>query len=405
MNESEDWFLTTPEELEIQRIDLTLGLRGSIRYYNDLVAPGIGNVTFVRQITWSLIAVKYAKQLKVSAIRLANAIEALGLKAHYSQNRKDFRDGRYRGSRAFERSTFEEINGFKDLSQAKNYVQITFRQNTTRSLPQHTGLGVVEGSNSFEGFSLSQAGSEMLAKYEAEYNHPSTEHIVFNWINGIKTMGVRTLSERFGPISSAPERECLKLRLSADVLPSVPGIRNDTSRRKKVVELFNNINEEFKINDIRSLLKKSEMVQFEEDFEKAVDFFAMLLAGQKLLVGIYDNLKSKNGKLSLQTNDLDTEIKFLIHKCQKYAVHKNNLPEAEAIHFSTIIISNMNKHDRILYEVASRDLRVCIPTEGNIIRGPLYRENISVTEIEDIDEVPKSIRNLYAVWKEVYGKR
>ena len=84
---SEEWYLATPEELDIQRIDLTLGLGSSIRYYNDLVAPGIGNVSFIRQILWSLIAVKYSKKFKVSGIKLANSIEALGLKPYYHLNK------------------------------------------------------------------------------------------------------------------------------------------------------------------------------------------------------------------------------------------------------------------------------------------------------------------------------
>jgi hypothetical protein len=155
-----EWYLAEPDKLEDERIDLTLGLRSAIRYYNDLVAPGVGNVTFIRQITWSLLSVRYAKSLKVGAIKLANSIEALGLKAFYN-TMLDITNYNYRGVRAFVRSNFNDLNSYKDLSQPRNYVQITYRQNTTRSLPYHTGLGFVNGNTSFEGFTLTAPGEEL----------------------------------------------------------------------------------------------------------------------------------------------------------------------------------------------------------------------------------------------------
>ena len=405
MNPCEEWYLATPEELDIQRIDLTLGLRSSIRYYNDLVAPGIGNVSFIRQIMWSLIAVKYSKKFKVSGIKLSNAIEALGLKAFYNVNRATYREKGYRGTRAFERSTLEEINSYKELCQPRNYVQITYRQNTTRSLPQQTGLGVVDGNTSFEGFNLSPAGLEMLSAYEAEYYQPSTELILHNWIQENKRIGTSSLSERFGPISSQVEREKMLLRITADVSPMVAGLRNDTGRRRKLASVFKNLKPEWDIQDLRHELKNFDMSLFEEDLQKAIDFFEMLLAGKKLLVAIYSRITDRSTKLSLQTTDLKSEIDFLIASCKRYILHKNNLPEFEAAQFANTVISFAQQPAKILYEVASRDMRVCMPVEGHITQGPLYRNDISVPEIEDIDEVPKSIRNLYSVWKESNEKR
>lgn len=68
------------DDFDIQRADLSLGLRGAARYYNERVAPGIGDAWRVRQLSWAVAGI-YLRQMvgsTTSAATLANAISSDG---------------------------------------------------------------------------------------------------------------------------------------------------------------------------------------------------------------------------------------------------------------------------------------------------------------------------------------
>lgn len=394
-----EWYLAEPDRLEDERIDLTLGLRGAIRYYNDLVAPGIGNVTFIRQITWSLLSIKYAKSLKVGAIKLANSIEALGLKAFYN-SMPDITHYNYRGVRAFVRTSFNELNSYKELSQPRNYVQITYRQNTTRSLPYHTGLGFVNGNTSFEGFTLTGPGEELVSAFESTFNRPSVEAILNDWIYNGKTMSADNLAKRFGPTPSESEKSCMITRLLADVSPVVPGIRGDTGRREKLIRIFHKLTTKCNVQDLFSNFIGDEYVNFRQDLEKGIEFFTLLNAAQAVLVKIYQSLEKAQGRISFDSIDDEGSIEYLQSRCAFFTKQNGSTIHQDAIYFAQQILNFKNESSSIFKFLADRDRRVAVPADDFAVKGPLYRPGIKVENISGVDYLPKSIGNIYELWRD-----
>lgn len=399
---SSEWFLASPETIELKRIDTTLGLRGAIRYYNDLVAPGIGSVRFVRQLTWSCLAIRHATENKVSSIRLGNAIEAIGLKAYFEKTQGV--EYKFRGTRAFKRTSYADENSFKGLSQRKNYVLITYRQNTSRSLPLEGGLGFIEAGSGFETFEISSAGHELLESHQSNYRL-DVGKILTDWIKGDKSPSVDVANDRFGPISSEAEKQAILRRLNSDVLPTMPGLRNDAGRRRKIIQIFKSLGHNWGAADfsIGCLNHGHNLVK--EDFEKAIDFFDMLRAGQLVLLRIYEILNRNQGYLKITNNGVDKELRGLVKAAEKFLHKPKSMQlESNAEAFGNFIIKHSSQLPQILQEIARRDSRVCLLVEDEIRKGPLYRSDaINPESLEQ--SIPVSLVNFYLLWSEINGRR
>ena len=402
---TDQWFLADSEQIDLNRIDTTLGLRASIRYYNDLVAPGIGNVGFIRQLTWSCLAIHYSKQLDQRAIKLGNAIEALGLKAFYHCAGKEiFNERGFRGSRAFNRTSYREENSFEELSNQKNYVQIRYRQNTSRTLRPETGLGLVdETGTGYESFRLSASGVELLEEHQRHFENIDLKKTLSTWISG-GSIPADKANERFGPISTKNERLVILRRLNSEIDKKFPGIREDLSRRRVLISLFPHFKEGWGISELQEICKKNKLNLYLEDFNKAVDFYEMLQAGQKVLAKIYFLLEANNGKLDLKTKDVAGEILELIRRCKTFLLlHSESMSlEAESTKFAKYICDMEGTNERILQEIANRDKRVCLPMGDSIVKGPLFRSG-ALDADKLVVSVPYSLRNLYSLWSECAG--
>ena len=68
------YFIPERDDFDIQRADLSLGLRAAARYYNELVAPGIGGARRVRHLSWAVagIYLKSVTDVTFSAATIAN---------------------------------------------------------------------------------------------------------------------------------------------------------------------------------------------------------------------------------------------------------------------------------------------------------------------------------------------
>ena len=131
----EDWFIPKPEKMPPQRATLRLGLGRADRFYRELAVPGIGGVEFVRQISWSLLGLALSEVRELRRHRpnmIANGIKALACKLTWkhladTDGLEDY-GGPMRGKLASNRSP--EKMSFADLTNRRNYVQVTYRQST-----------------------------------------------------------------------------------------------------------------------------------------------------------------------------------------------------------------------------------------------------------------------------------
>ena len=76
------WGLLGPEALAVPRRTRDLGLRTTVREFNDLAVPGLGNVWFCKEIVLALLGVAVAENARaygvsVRNIEVTNGVEAL----------------------------------------------------------------------------------------------------------------------------------------------------------------------------------------------------------------------------------------------------------------------------------------------------------------------------------------
>jgi len=181
------WYVNQPVEKERERLDLGLGLRNEVWFFNNLACPGIGNVPHPRIYTLSILGIHLAKELgqTSSAITVANAIEALSLKVTYKSLNSD--DYVYRGSRAFGRDSQNLSYNF--LKQSKNYVTVTYRQTTTRYLTSKFGIGLVSSGTRFSSYQLSEPAISIINGLDQVENLKSwvlkgnVNLAKFNWLS------------------------------------------------------------------------------------------------------------------------------------------------------------------------------------------------------------------------------
>ena len=77
------WGLLGPEQLGGERRTRTLDLGAAVREYNERAVPGMGGVWYAKQLLLAMLGIALAqklreRQINVSNITVANAIEALG---------------------------------------------------------------------------------------------------------------------------------------------------------------------------------------------------------------------------------------------------------------------------------------------------------------------------------------
>lgn len=393
---TETWFLADPEELELKRVDTTLGLRASIRFYNDLVAPGIGGVRFVRQLTWSCLAIRHSREIGISSIKLGNAIEALGLKAYYNTLKDE--EYSYRGSRAFERTSFDELKTFNALANKKNYVQITYRQNTSRTLTQEDGLGLTDEGAGFETFTLSPAGLELVEAHQSNYSR-GIGTLLRDWVKSGSAPTKDSANERFGPRSTKAEKEVILKRLNSEITPRFRALRGDLGRRRSTISLFQMLKDSWGIAEFRDTCSSKGYHPLLEDFNKAIDFFDMLHAGQAVLAKIYDLVDKYQGELSLSSSEVNQELALLVKSSKKYLDGDPTILEDQASAFASYVIREEKNSTSLLAEIIRRDGRVCILADDKILKGPLYRAEV-INHESLVQSIPSTLSNFYSLWRE-----
>ena len=199
-----------------QRRTRGLGLGAAVRVFNDLAVPGLGGLWFAKPLLWSLLGLEIGAQTGKPAIRVANAIEALGC-WHALKATGGERDPRIGGRTKL--SKLLDLDKFPDYSQASRrdfYVTVPMRQGMVQPL-RELGL-VAPGVQRFNAYSLSEAGKTLLDAACVGVKPGNVELPTFleRWVQGAeKRVHLDSVGGHLSPLTllPAPAAHLLRERL------------------------------------------------------------------------------------------------------------------------------------------------------------------------------------------------
>jgi hypothetical protein len=211
------WGILAPDSIVSQRRQQNLGLGSAVRHFNDRSVPGLGGMWFPMPILWSVLAVSIAEELRVPALPVGNAIEALMMR----QAKDGPADRRVRGARKM-----QDLKdwSFKNLKRRGTYVVQPIRMAMVQPL---VALSFVRGSR-YGAFAIHTAGAQMLNLPEmANYRR-----ILGEWAHGRSPHGLNKVIEDLSPNKDMPH-EVRKLILAR----LIGGDDQSASRRRALVAL------------------------------------------------------------------------------------------------------------------------------------------------------------------------
>ena len=400
-----EWFIPELEEFPTQRALLHLGLNKAVRYYRELVAPGIGGVWFVRQLSWAVAGIQLAKDINkdIPASRIANAIEALACKLIW---KVDNTANGIRGKRAFLR--YPDARLFKELSRSKYYVQVTFRQSSVSALLR---LGMTEGGMRFNSMLLSPIGED-LAKMFLTHGGSDIHKTLSNWINGesFPASGdkVKWLGRKY---ASSKEKKIVADRLLANTNDDISHLQ----RRSLLIAAFgnrNNVNMP-ELQDVKRKLNQNQV----SEIETAEAFDTMLVTARTLIhecAGKLESAQSKPITDLAKEKEIKKTIEAIKENAQNYLkrAKDSNKIHKDANKFAHSIINNAGEED-ILEKVVLRDGAILTCSDRKIWQGTLFDrrqvikgEDIRPENEEDNNVGPEEystinkIRQLFTLWRD-----
>jgi hypothetical protein len=407
------WFIPDTEDFASERVTVHLGLNKALRYYRELVAPGIGGVWFVRQLSWAVAGISLAETVisgrHHSASKIANAIEALACKLIWHKNNQE--QG-IRGKRAFVR--YPSAWSFQELSQQRYYVQTTFRQSSVRAL---SGLGLANGGARFNTMALQPLGKDLASRFLGKNGDALRD-----WINAKDPFSKPKIGDEW----SGPQRAARWLgRLNADYKEKqlvLERLRtndgsSDSDRRRRLIDVF-----EDGIDSGLPELKKKLSPQQLKEIEASEAFDALLGSGRNLIhkcASSLDGSRWKPVKDLINDTALDEAIRDLKTQATNFIAKAEDRQRLHLLHedakgFASDIMRKNGDNASILANVISRDSEILICTDSNRIeQGPLfdhYRVNESKNASsgkEDDKEIgseesstANKIRQLFMLWKD-----
>ncbi len=393
----DNWFIPELEDFPSQRSLLHLGLNKAVRYYRELVVPGIGGVWFVRQLSWALAGIKLAEDLnrRGQASQIANAIEALACKLN-----KKYPG--IRGIRAFERDP--KVWEFSKLSQPKYYVQVTFRQSTVRAL---VGLGYTRGGLRFNGMELTPVGRELV---NALFLGNSVEKKIKNWIRNANSSSRKPViaKEALGrDNASTHEKENVRDRLLTEVQDDF----GSPNRRAMLIKAFKNNERMPSVEKIKDRLQHQQVLEI----NTAEAFDAMVGKARSLIQECAQNLEStQDCPVSEMAKKLKKPLVELQKKSKTYLAQANKSKQfhQDAQDFAEKV--TRSTPEDVLEVLAKRDGSIVVFSDDKVLQGPLFdRHDQKKNDITDQDEdggekevgtedssTPRKIKQLFKLWKD-----
>lgn len=211
------WGILAPDSIISQRRQQNLGLASAVRHFNDRSVPGLGGMWFPMPIVWSVLAVSIAEELRVPALPVGNAIEALMMR----QAKDGPQDRRVKG--AYKMKGLDDWS-FKNLKRRGTYVVQPFRMAMVQPL---VALSFVRGSR-YGAFAIHTAGAQMLnLPVMANYRR-----VLGEWALGRSPHGLNKVIADLSPNEAMPH-EVRKLILAR----LIGGDDQSASRRRALVAL------------------------------------------------------------------------------------------------------------------------------------------------------------------------
>jgi hypothetical protein len=219
------WFSPQAVVVPSLRLGLDLGLRAADLHMRERIVPGLGGAWFTRQLTWPCIALRLAQTPRIGrtmpVTTLARAIEALAARLDFLDlpDREGGGWRRVRGIRAFNRIEDDGCWSVGELTDRRNYVQVTHRQQAVASL---RGLGLAVGTR-FARMALTTVGEELAdaALAQKAAGPASLRTVIEQWVaddDGTvatsalkKGAAIRRVLSAFEPTDA--ERSILRRRL------------------------------------------------------------------------------------------------------------------------------------------------------------------------------------------------
>jgi len=395
------WIIPATDDISAQRVTLTLGMGTAYRYFREVAFPGIGGAQFVRHCSWGVAA--HALHDEIPALapsRIAHGIEALACKlvVHSDRDRDDY-DGRIRGTRAFEKSP--EAWSFRELSQPRYYVHITFRQSVVTALSSDLGLGFAEGGRRFNAMTLTRHGQDLAAAFlnqKVGQGGTPLRKVLIRWMSGseadgaIRNASIRNAMEPW--IGKGQEEgQVMRDRLFADSRStSIYGTRG----RFHLMEAFQELglDEEPRLSAVLESLRARDRATQALAIAVAVAFEALFAAAQRLVHVAAEVLEKRdivvcpaetiaNGPVQVAGEQLRTRARNYVTAVEQ-ADGKVRHAEADAcaqdVEASTslaeLVMSVVRRDGQILERVDHATIR----------RGSLFSSKKSTADLPDAAE-------------------
>lgn len=406
MKNSASAFITMPDTFdEISRTNTSFGLRELEHAHDEEVVPGIGSLEFVRQASWAVAALELASVEKIQKIKttpavIANAIEALGCKLQFKQQKEDYKR---RGVNAFKRPASKDLWKFDDLKKRSNYVQNTYRQNVVSAL---SGLEFCTGSALYNQMKLTDLGKQLAEKF-LDGQKPSARTILSNWICD-DTDGRHISCSVLSPdYCSDDEKYIMRLCLKSDLSE---GISRDAKKRIRLIDLLNLLPENPNLYQETLLKKLSESGEHgslhAKQIENAIRFEKIKRDARALYNQCANYMVKCSNRTLLTTLCANKDVKFAYDVVRQSILDYHNEAKCDLPHVDNELVNKayVNIQDTLKYLI-HHEGRALSLNGSSVVKGPLLKENgFSPVTIEYEYWKHPRLGQLLNLWRDCNGK-
>jgi len=386
-----NWFIPAKEEFQSQRALLNLRLNRAIRYYRELVVPGIGGVWFVRQISWAVAGIALAREHHIKPAKVANAIEALACKLDWQKDKNEYNK---KGQRAFNRDRDDDIWDFARLSDKAHYVQVTYRQSTVRAM---TGLMLTSGTR-FNTMELSNVGGTL----KDAFLQNKVRNALSRWIKtGSGQLGLTEKS--IGRNPTGEEKQLIRDRLRADSID----ILADPRRRRTLIEAFGRCTAQM---PGMSVIKKRLPRRQANEIEIAEAFDKMIGCGRAIVhkcARLIDESEDSRLTMLIKNKGLKRALDKLCLAARDFKKASSPNKHIDAKDFAQTMLSPSSDSADKLKNIIQRDNNILVIAGGRIRKGPLFdrydahdddADSSKETVGSEESSTENKVRQLFELW-------
>lgn len=363
--EEASWGLMGRDVIGSSRRVRALGLGATVRNFNDAAVPGLGGLSYGKQLLWSLLGIHVAdiakeRGMRVSKVEVANAIEAMA--CIVALKTPPVPSGRIRGQQKLHGKNF---CAFSEARKSSFYVSQPMRMSLVQPL-LHLGL-VEQGATRFNAYVLSGKGHNFLelacAPYSSAYQNKGAQKALLEWVMG-----------KSEPWQSKALQECLNpsVQLSKKAKILFRGLLDADTRRRDALLWMQSIVE--KSNPL-SWAKKPAQLTPEHWHELHAG--ALLFTARDAAIEVLETVEKQLDKvasvsLSLHEVQVGPCLKLLRIAAQEFLNTGGN--DTNAITFCNGCIKT--DETEVLRYLIDLDGRVLRLVEDKVLQGEAFQKGI-----------------------------